>query len=64
MADIANQQLLWTLGDIMLATGWSRATAYRWVAQPDFPKPIRREGFRPQWFADEVRDFLRDQQAA
>jgi predicted DNA-binding transcriptional regulator AlpA len=64
MAALANQQLLWDLKAIMLAAGVSRASAYRIVSQPGFPKPVRIPGMNPKWFAEEVKEYFRDQQAA
>lgn len=64
MAALTDQRILIDLKAIMLMAGISRGVAYRMVAHPDFPKAVRIPGRHPKWFADEVRDYFRQQQAA
>jgi predicted DNA-binding transcriptional regulator AlpA len=64
MAALSDQRHLWDLKAIQLYAGISRASSYRLVSQEDFPKAIRIPGMNPKWFAEEVKDYFRAQQAA
>jgi len=46
---------LWSIHDVADYVGVSKSSAYRIVAQPGFPKPLKLEGVSQRWKPAEVQ---------